>query len=195
MIQPTTYSRITLEISASAVAGTLPDTFFGEAIVRCYRRLPTAQATPANTPLTRCCNGLAMVMLLGCFGRLTKYSRVHLRTPHSRYPPRANLDSQSIFHIQVRSSRLPESVVPTCGHDGTGLRPDWRDHVLRLWFRPCESMRRKDGHDFQALLRAVVSTGNPPPPRAGAPVEFCSERTFLVSSIKVHILALNASLR
>lgn len=66
--------------------------------------------------------------------------------------------------MQVRSARLPESIVPTRGHDGTGLRPNWRDHVLRLWFRPCESMRRKDGHDFQALLRAVVSTGNPPPP-------------------------------
>lgn len=88
-----------------------------------------------------------------------------------------------MFHIQVRSARLSESVVPTRGHDGAGLRPDWRDHVLRLWLRPCEGMRRKDGYDLQALLRAVVRTGDPTPPHGGA-LDY-SKMTILVSIIKV----------
>lgn len=79
------------------------------------------------------------------------------------YPRGAVYDSL-VSYVQVRFAGFAESFVPAGGDDGTGLCPHRRDHVLRLRFRPCQGMRRKDGHDLQALFGAIVSTGEPPAP-------------------------------
>ena len=72
--------------------------------------------------------------------------------PHVHFVPRRG-------NFKVGPAGFAQGTVPAGGDDGSGLRLDRRDHVLRLRLRAGQGVRREDGHHFQALLGATLRPG------------------------------------